>query len=78
MCRRNWLYVSQLNAKASDLNQIVFSADELEIAVVQKTREVAGFENRIRGVIAERIGDEDLSGRFGIVEIAERKYGERK
>ena len=60
--------LAQLHPEAPDLDLEVAAAEELDVAVRQVARQVAGLVQRAAG--SEGVGDEPLRGQFGSVQVA--------
>src|ERR1044071_1350863 len=64
------LALAGLDAEAAELDLVVEAAEELEVAVGAPADQVAGAVEAAVGVGAERVGDELLGRRGGVVEVA--------
>ncbi len=64
------LDLARLDAIAADLHLIVVAAQELDVAVCQVARQIAGLVEPV--ALDERAGDEPLGGQLGTVEVPPR------
>src|SRR5262245_26537923 len=64
------LDLAELDAVAADLDLVIAPAKELERAVGQTPRAIAGSVEPAAGHDAERIGDEAIGGQIGPSEVA--------
>src|SRR5713101_7174965 len=61
--------LTQLDAKAANLDLEIIAAEKLDIAVWQITGEIAGFVHSCIGRIGKWIGEEALVGELGAIQV---------
>ncbi len=66
------LDLAELDTKAADLDLMIVTAEELEVAVGAIASEVTGAVDACAGLVAEGIVEEALGGEFGPVQVATR------
>src|SRR5205085_8350670 len=69
-CRFN---LSHLHAKPAHLYLVVSSPQKLDLAVQAVAANVSGFVKPLPFALAERIGHEFFSSRFGVIDVTTRK-----
>ena len=75
MLGQRGLDLAQLDAEAAHLDLVVDAAEELERAVGQPARQVAGAVEPRARLAAERVGDEALGGQVRPAEVAAGQAG---